>query len=91
MRRARILGYDPSDTGISGVYVGAFHDYIQKELKYMSQEPYYLQGQGSIRTGTFIIGRRVRSPAVVVVDAAGSRRRRTWRWICRMRCGRTRI
>ena len=39
-------GYDPSDTGISGVYVGAFHDYIQKELKYMSQEPYYLQGPG---------------------------------------------
>jgi carboxypeptidase C (cathepsin A) len=39
-------GYDPSDTGISGVYVGAFHDYIQKELKYMSQEPYYLSGPG---------------------------------------------
>ncbi len=39
-------GYDPSDTGISGVYVGAFHDYIQRELKYMSQEPYYLSGPG---------------------------------------------
>jgi carboxypeptidase C (cathepsin A) len=39
-------GYDPSDTGISGVYVGAFHDYIQKELKYLSQEPYYLRGPG---------------------------------------------
>jgi carboxypeptidase C (cathepsin A) len=39
-------GYDPSDTGISGAYVGAFHDYIQKELKYMSQEPYYLSGPG---------------------------------------------
>jgi carboxypeptidase C (cathepsin A) len=39
-------GYDPSDTGISGVYVGAFHDYIQKELKYMSEEPYYLSGPG---------------------------------------------
>ncbi len=39
-------GYDPSDTGISGVYVGAFHEYIQKELKYMSQEPYYLSGPG---------------------------------------------
>ncbi len=39
-------GYDPSDTGISGVYVGAFHDYIQKELKWMSVEPYYLQGPG---------------------------------------------
>src|SRR5258708_19159793 len=39
-------GYDPSDTGISGVYVGAFHDYVQRELKYMSQEPYYLSGPG---------------------------------------------
>lgn len=39
-------GYDPSDTGISGIYVGAFHDYIQRELKYMSAEPYYLQGPG---------------------------------------------
>jgi carboxypeptidase C (cathepsin A) len=39
-------GYDPSDTGISGVFVGAFHDYLQKELKYVSQEPYYLQGPG---------------------------------------------
>src|SRR5580698_2907463 len=39
-------GYDPSDTGISGVYVGAFHEYVQKELKYMSQEPYYTSGPG---------------------------------------------
>jgi carboxypeptidase C (cathepsin A) len=39
-------GYDPSDTGISGVYVGAFHEYIQKELKYLSQEPYYTSGPG---------------------------------------------
>ena len=37
---------DPSDTGISGVFVGAFHDYIQRELKYMSQETYYLSGPG---------------------------------------------
>jgi carboxypeptidase C (cathepsin A) len=35
-------GYDPSDTGISGVYVGAFHDYLQKELKYTTSEPYIL-------------------------------------------------
>ena len=39
-------GYDPSDTGISGVYVGAFHDYLTKDLKYMSTEPYYLSGPG---------------------------------------------
>jgi len=39
-------GYDPSDTGISGVFVGAFHDYLASELKYTSSEPYYLQGPG---------------------------------------------
>jgi carboxypeptidase C (cathepsin A) len=39
-------GYDPSDTGISGVYVGAFHDYIQSELHYITQENYNLQGPG---------------------------------------------
>ena len=39
-------GYDPSDTGISGVYVGAFHEYLTTELKYMSTEPYLLQGPG---------------------------------------------
>ena len=39
-------GYDPSDTGISGVYVGAFHAYLQSELKYTSTEEYYLQGPG---------------------------------------------
>ena len=39
-------GFDPSDTGINGVYVGAFHDYLQKELKYMSSDPYYLSGPG---------------------------------------------
>ena len=39
-------GYDPSDTGISGVYVGAFHNYVQNELKYPSSEPYNLQGPG---------------------------------------------
>ena len=39
-------GFDPSDTGISGVFVGAFHDYLQSELKYMNSETYYLQGLG---------------------------------------------
>lgn len=39
-------GFDPSDSGISGVYVGAFHEYLQSELKYMSSEPYHLQGPG---------------------------------------------
>src|SRR5580692_8299793 len=39
-------GYDPSDTGISGAYVGAFHDYIVRELKYTNQETYDLHGIG---------------------------------------------
>ncbi len=39
-------GYDPSDTGISGVYVGAFHDYIVSELKYQTNEDYNLSGPG---------------------------------------------
>jgi len=39
-------GFDPSDTGISGAYVGAFHDYVVKDLKYVSQENYYLSGPG---------------------------------------------
>jgi carboxypeptidase C (cathepsin A) len=39
-------GYDPSDTGISGAYVAAFHDYAQRELKYTSEEPYHLSGPG---------------------------------------------
>jgi carboxypeptidase C (cathepsin A) len=39
-------GFDPSDTGISGAFVGAFHDYLQRELKYTSSEPYYLSGPG---------------------------------------------
>jgi carboxypeptidase C (cathepsin A) len=39
-------GYDPSDTGISGAYVGAFHDYIVRELKYTTQDTYDLHGAG---------------------------------------------
>jgi carboxypeptidase C (cathepsin A) len=39
-------GFDPSDTGISGVFVGAFHNYLQSELKYTDSETYNLQGPG---------------------------------------------
>jgi carboxypeptidase C (cathepsin A) len=39
-------GYDPSNTGPEGAYVGAFHDYLQKELKYMSTEPYFVSAPG---------------------------------------------
>ena len=38
--------YDPSDTGISGTFVGAFHEYLQTELNYKSTEEYFLQGPG---------------------------------------------
>jgi carboxypeptidase C (cathepsin A) len=37
-------GYDPSDTGISGAFIGAFHDYLQRELKYDTQETYKVHG-----------------------------------------------
>ena len=39
-------GFDPSDTGIAGAFVGAFHTYLQNELKYTDAEPYYLSGPG---------------------------------------------
>jgi carboxypeptidase C (cathepsin A) len=32
--------YDASDVGITGVYVGAFHDYLQRELKYENTDAY---------------------------------------------------
>ena len=39
-------GYDPSSTGIGGAYVGALHEYLQKDLKYMSTENYFLTAPG---------------------------------------------
>ena len=39
-------GFDPSDTGISGAFVGAFHNYLQNELKYTDSGTYYLSGPG---------------------------------------------
>jgi len=35
-------GFDPSDTGISGVYVASFHDYLSTDLKFQTSEPYLL-------------------------------------------------
>lgn len=32
--------YDPSDTGISGAFVAALHDYLETELKYQSTDAY---------------------------------------------------
>lgn len=37
-------GYDPSDTGISGVFVSMFHDYLERDLKYTTKEEYFPSG-----------------------------------------------
>ena len=37
-------GYDPSSTGITGAFVSAFHDYLDRELKYTSKETYLPSG-----------------------------------------------
>lgn len=37
-------GYDPSSTGITGAFVSAFQDYLDRELKYTSTETYYPRG-----------------------------------------------
>ena len=37
-------GYDPSSTGITGAFVSAFHDYLDRELKYTTKETYLPRG-----------------------------------------------
>jgi carboxypeptidase C (cathepsin A) len=39
-------GYDPSDTGIEGAFVTALHDYLDRELKYVSDQTYLPSGPG---------------------------------------------
>ncbi len=39
-------GFDPSSTGVTGAYVASFHDYLQRELKYTSDETYNTRGPG---------------------------------------------
>ncbi len=39
-------GYDPSSTGITGAFVTAFHDYLDRELKYTTKETYFTSGPG---------------------------------------------
>lgn len=39
-------GYDPSETGIEGAFVTALHEYLDRELKYTSNETYYPSGPG---------------------------------------------
>ncbi len=71
-------GSDPSDTGISGTFVGAFHDYIQKELKFMSQEPYYTAGPGVNQAWDFKHhppGRGEQTTPDVAIDLADAMRK----------------
>lgn len=37
-------GYDPSSSGITGAFVSAFHDYLDKELKYPARISYFPRG-----------------------------------------------
>jgi carboxypeptidase C (cathepsin A) len=37
-------GYDPSDTGIAGAFISAFHDYLSHDLNYSTADTYYVQG-----------------------------------------------
>ncbi len=37
-------GYDPSGTAVSPAFTAAFHDYLERELKYSSKETYYPHG-----------------------------------------------
>jgi carboxypeptidase C (cathepsin A) len=39
-------GYDPADAGITGAFVSALHDYLDRELKYSSNETYFPSGPG---------------------------------------------
>ena len=51
-------GYDPSSTGITGAFVSAFHDYLDRELKYTSARRLtFRAAPTSIRTGITATGR----------------------------------
>jgi len=39
-------GYDPASSGITGAFVSALHDYLDRELKYSSDETYFPSGPG---------------------------------------------
>jgi carboxypeptidase C (cathepsin A) len=39
-------GYDPSDTSINGPYIASFHDYLERDLKFLSQDTYNDSGPG---------------------------------------------
>ena len=37
-------GYDPSSTGITGAFISSFHDYLTKELKFVTADTYFPRG-----------------------------------------------
>ena len=39
-------GYDPSNTGIEGAFISALHDYLDRDLKYASDQIYLPSGPG---------------------------------------------
>lgn len=41
-------GYDPSDTGIAGAFVSAFHDYLTRELKYDTTDTYRVHTESEV-------------------------------------------
>jgi carboxypeptidase C (cathepsin A) len=42
-------GFDPSDAGITGAFVAAFHDYLDGELNYRSKQTYLPSGPGILQ------------------------------------------
>jgi carboxypeptidase C (cathepsin A) len=42
---AEFPGYDPSDSGIAGAFTSAFYDYLTRQLKYESDEPYRVSSE----------------------------------------------
>jgi carboxypeptidase C (cathepsin A) len=41
-------GYDPSDTGIEGAFIAAFHDYLTRELKYETTDTYHVHTDSEV-------------------------------------------
>ena len=70
--------YDPSDTGITGAFVAAFHDYLTRDLGYTTDLTYWPTYYSTGLTGTST----TRAPASAA-PAGSMRTRPTWRSTCR--------
>jgi carboxypeptidase C (cathepsin A) len=75
--------YDPSDTGISGAFVAALHEYLETELKYQSTDAYRPTAYGMIQwewkhrptSGSPGMGGREQSEPYVAADLASAMRK----------------